>query len=93
LQDGEQDSSIKSMQEVSTKTCSNNMVSLNDHVVMNHQNQTRTNGIWGHVRYTYLCTNHSIAVANVPMQWKVYYLDSLNTTNTNTDTFERIINE
>jgi hypothetical protein len=30
----------------------NNMFSLNDHVVMNHQNQTRTNGIWGHVRYT-----------------------------------------
>jgi hypothetical protein len=29
----------------------NNMVSLIDHVVMNHQNQTRTNGIWGHVRY------------------------------------------
>jgi hypothetical protein len=27
------------------------MVSPNDHVVMNHQNQTRTNGIWGHVRY------------------------------------------
>jgi hypothetical protein len=31
----------------------NNMVSPNDHVVMNHQNQTRTNGIWGHVRYTW----------------------------------------
>jgi hypothetical protein len=29
----------------------NNMVSTIDHVVMNHQNQTRTNGIWGHVRY------------------------------------------
>jgi hypothetical protein len=29
----------------------NNMVSPIDHVVMNHQNQTRTNGIWGHVRY------------------------------------------
>jgi hypothetical protein len=26
--------------EMSTKTCSNNMVSPNDHVVMNHQNQT-----------------------------------------------------
>jgi hypothetical protein len=26
--------------EMSTKTCSNNMVSSNDHVVMNHQNQT-----------------------------------------------------
>jgi hypothetical protein len=30
----------------------NNMVSPIDHVVMNHQNQTRTNDIWGHVRYT-----------------------------------------
>jgi hypothetical protein len=29
----------------------NNMVSPIDHVVMNHQNQTRTNGIWGRVRY------------------------------------------
>jgi hypothetical protein len=29
----------------------NNMVSHIDHVVMNHQNQTRTSGIWGHVRY------------------------------------------
>jgi hypothetical protein len=30
----------------------NNMVNPIDHVVMNHQNQTRTNGKWGHVRYT-----------------------------------------
>jgi hypothetical protein len=30
----------------------NNKVSPNDHVGMNHQNQTRTNGIWGHVRYS-----------------------------------------
>jgi hypothetical protein len=29
----------------------NNMVSPIDHVVMNHQNKTRTNGLWGHVRY------------------------------------------
>jgi hypothetical protein len=29
----------------------NNMVSHIDHVVMNHQNHTRTNVIWGHVRY------------------------------------------
>jgi hypothetical protein len=28
-----------------------NMVSPIDHVVMNHQNQTWTNGKWGHVRY------------------------------------------
>jgi hypothetical protein len=30
----------------------NNIVSPIDHVVMNHQNHTRTNGIWGHVRYS-----------------------------------------
>jgi hypothetical protein len=29
----------------------NNVVSPIDHVVMNHQNQTRTNGKWGHVHY------------------------------------------
>jgi hypothetical protein len=31
----------------------NNMVSRIDHVVMNHQNQTRNNGKWGHIRYSY----------------------------------------
>jgi hypothetical protein len=31
----------------------NNVVSPIDHVVMNHKNQTRANGIWGHVRYNY----------------------------------------
>jgi hypothetical protein len=41
----------------------------------------------------YLSTNHWIAVAIVPKQRKVYYLDSLKTVNTNTDPFERIINE
>jgi hypothetical protein len=29
----------------------NNVVSLIDHIVMNHKNQTQTNGIWYHVRY------------------------------------------
>jgi hypothetical protein len=29
-----------------------NMVSPIDHAIMNHQNQTWTTGIWGHVRYT-----------------------------------------
>jgi hypothetical protein len=29
----------------------NNMVSPINHDVMNHQNQTRTTGKWGHVRY------------------------------------------
>jgi hypothetical protein len=33
----------------------NNMISLIYHVVMNHQNQTQTNGKWGHVRYN--CAN------------------------------------
>jgi hypothetical protein len=32
----------------------NNLVSPIDHVVINHQNQTQTNGLWGHVRYNYL---------------------------------------
>jgi hypothetical protein len=31
----------------------NNMVGLIDLVVMNHQNQTRTNGVWDHVRYSH----------------------------------------
>jgi hypothetical protein len=41
----------------------------------------------------YLSTNHWTAVAIVPKQRKVYYLDSLKTINTNTDPFERIVNE
>jgi hypothetical protein len=42
---------------------------------------------------TYLSMNHWTAVAIVPKQWKVYYLDSLNKINTNTGPFELIINE
>jgi hypothetical protein len=42
---------------------------------------------------SYLGTNHWIVVPIVPKQRKVYYLDSLKTINTNTDPFERIINE
>jgi hypothetical protein len=42
---------------------------------------------------TYLITNQWISVAIVLKQQKVYYLDSLKTINTNTDPFERIINE
>jgi hypothetical protein len=41
----------------------------------------------------YLSTNHWIAVAIVPKQQKVYYLDSLKKINTNTGPFELIINE
>jgi hypothetical protein len=41
----------------------------------------------------YLSINHRIAVAIVPKQWKVYYLDSLKIINIDTDPFERIINE
>jgi hypothetical protein len=41
----------------------------------------------------YLNTNHWIAVVIVPKQQKVYYLDSLKIINTDTDPFERIINE
>jgi hypothetical protein len=36
----------------------NNMVSLIDHVVMNDQNQTQTNGKWGHVHYSQHTTWH-----------------------------------
>jgi hypothetical protein len=42
---------------------------------------------------TYFGMNHWIAVAIVLKHGKVYYLDSLKTINTNTDPFERIINE
>jgi hypothetical protein len=42
---------------------------------------------------TYLSTNHWIAVAIVPEQRKVYYLDSLKKINSNTGPFELIINE
>jgi hypothetical protein len=42
---------------------------------------------------TYPNTNHWIAVPIVPKQRKVYYLDSLKKNNTDTDPFERIINE
>jgi hypothetical protein len=41
----------------------------------------------------YLSMNQWIAVAIVPKQWKVYYLDSLKTINTDIDPFKRIINE
>jgi hypothetical protein len=41
----------------------------------------------------YLSMNHSIGVAIVPKHRKVYYLDTLKTINTDTDPFERIINE
>jgi hypothetical protein len=38
----------------------NNVVSPIDHVVMNHQNQTRTNGKWSHVRYRFLRYYHFV---------------------------------
>jgi hypothetical protein len=41
----------------------------------------------------YLSTNHSIVVMIVLKQRKVYYLDSLETINTNTRPLELIINE
>jgi hypothetical protein len=45
----------------------NNMVSPIDHVVMNHQNQTRTNGKWGHVRYSYAGTNQDLSLVIIPL--------------------------
>jgi hypothetical protein len=52
---------------MSTKTCSNNMVSPNDHVVMNHQNQTPNK--W-HMRP---CSLHSQCQFSFlwPIQWLV----------------------
>jgi hypothetical protein len=41
----------------------------------------------------YLSTHHWIAVAIIPNQRKVYYLDSLKTINTNIAPFELIITE
>jgi hypothetical protein len=41
----------------------------------------------------YLSTNHWIAVAIIPKQRKVYYLDSLKKININTGPFQLIINE
>jgi hypothetical protein len=41
----------------------------------------------------YLSMNHWIAVAIIPKQRKVYFLDSLKKINTNTGPFELIINE
>jgi hypothetical protein len=41
----------------------NNMISYIDHVVMNHQNQTQTNGIWGHVRYRAMENEHIQMIA------------------------------
>jgi hypothetical protein len=42
---------------------------------------------------SYLSMNHWIAVAIVPKQRKVYYLDSFKTINTDTVPFNLIINE
>jgi hypothetical protein len=42
---------------------------------------------------TYFSTNHWIAVAIVPKQREVYYLDSLKTINTNKGLFKQTINE
>jgi hypothetical protein len=42
----------------------NNMVSPIDHVVMNHQNQTRTNDIWRHVRYNVKCLFYPCVLHN-----------------------------
>jgi hypothetical protein len=42
------------------------MVSTNDHVVMNHQNQTRTNGIWAMFATT---TQYYYVQASVEKDW------------------------
>jgi hypothetical protein len=44
-----------------------NLVSPIDHVVMNHQNHTRTNGIWGHVHYMDLNKSFSFETCRHPL--------------------------
>jgi hypothetical protein len=67
-----------------------NIVSFSVSYMLNAFEQYATKNL---MLTAYLSTNHWIAVAIILKQRKVYYLDSLKTINTNTDPFERIINE
>jgi hypothetical protein len=67
-----------------------NIVSFSVSYMLNAFEQYATKNL---MLTAYLSTNHWIAVAIVPKQRKVYYLDSSKTINTNTNPFERIINE
>jgi hypothetical protein len=73
-----------------TLSSTDNTVSFSVSYMLNALEQYATKNL---MLTTYLSTNHWIAVAIVPKQRKVYYLDSLKTINTNTVPFELIINE
>jgi hypothetical protein len=75
----------------STKLSSmDNTVSFSVSYMLNAFEQYATKNL---MVIAYLSMNHWIKAAIVPKQRKVYYLDSLKTINTNTNPFERIINE
>jgi hypothetical protein len=73
-----------------TLSNTNNTVSFSVDYILNSFEQYATKDL---MLTAYLSMNHWIAVAIVPEQRKVYYLDSLKTINTNTGPFELIINE
>jgi hypothetical protein len=73
-----------------TLSSTDNTVSFSVSYMLNAFKQYATKNL---MLTAYLSMNHWIAVAIVPKQRKVYYLDSLKTINTNTNPFERIINE
>jgi hypothetical protein len=73
-----------------TLRSTDNTVSFSVSYMLNAFKQYATKNL---MLIAYLSMNHWIAVAIVPKQRKVYYLDSLKTINTNTGPFELIINE
>jgi hypothetical protein len=73
-----------------TLSSTDNTVSFSVDYMLNSFEQYATKDL---ILTAYLSMNHWIAVAIVPKQRKVYYLDSLKTINTNTGPFELIINE
>jgi hypothetical protein len=75
---------------LTTLSSTDNTVNFSMSYMLNAFEQYATKDI---MLTTYLSTNHWIAVAIVPKQRKAYYLDSLKTINTNTGSFEIIINE
>jgi hypothetical protein len=68
----------------------NNTASLSVSYMLNAFEQYATKNL---MLIAYLSMNNWIAVAIVPKQRKVYYLDSLKTININTIPFELMINE
>jgi hypothetical protein len=73
-----------------TLRSTDNTVSFSVSYMLNAFKQYATKNL---MLIAYLSMNHWIAVAIVPKQRKVYYLNSLKTINTNTGPFELIINE